>query len=192
MAPQMVNPIPRWRWPRSVRSRAGACRSFSSVTPRTRRGCATSPTGSSSGRSRPKRLLERARAVLTPEEGRRRKNSSLDPNGSRPRTRGRTRRKNAAPTERTEMGRGPPASRAGAPNPSGAPAPAGRPKSGGYPVRPAATLKPLVAAAPGGAAGRAGAWARRRGRAAGRAGRRNRRAPRRELDAALAGAAKPP
>src|SRR6185437_11576261 len=82
----------------------------------------------------PDLLLERARAILAPEEGRRRKNSSPD-------------------LERTEMGLGPtgqPPSMAA--NPTGAPAPMARPKSGGHPARSAGgTLKPLVAAALGGA-----------------------------------------
>jgi hypothetical protein len=105
----------------------------------------------------PELLLERARAILTPvEEGRRRKNSSLDiertemglgPVAER-------KRKNTGPDlERTEMGLGPTGQPApAAANPTGAPAPAGRPKSGSHPARPAGgTLKPLVAAALGGA-----------------------------------------
>jgi hypothetical protein len=83
----------------------------------------------------PDLLLERARAILAPvEEGRRRKNSSLD-------------------LERTEMGLGPTGELPPpAPNPTGAPAPAPRPKSGGHPARAAgSTLKPLVAVALGGA-----------------------------------------
>jgi hypothetical protein len=103
----------------------------------------------------PDLLLERARAILAPaEEGRRRKNSSLDvertemglgPVAER-------RRKNSSPDlERTEMGLGPTGELPAA-NPSGAPAPAARPKSGGHPARPVGgTLKPLVAAALGGA-----------------------------------------
>src|SRR5215831_18582615 len=104
----------------------------------------------------PELLLERARAILAPEEQRRRKNSSLDlertemglgPMDER-------RRKNSSPDlERTEMGLGPTAHQAPpAANPTGAPAPVARPKSGGHPARPAGgTLKPLVAAALGGA-----------------------------------------
>jgi hypothetical protein len=105
----------------------------------------------------PDLLLERAKAILAPvEEGRRRRNSSLDlertemglgPVAER-------KRKNTGPDlERTEMGLGP-AGQAPpvAANPTGAPAPAARPKSGGHPARPAGgTLKPLVAAALGGA-----------------------------------------
>jgi hypothetical protein len=103
----------------------------------------------------PELLLERARAILEPEERRRRQNSSLDlektemglgPAGER-------RRKNTSPDlEQTEMGLGPTGQPPPlAPNPTGAPATAARPKSGVHPARPAgATLKPLVAAALGG------------------------------------------
>jgi hypothetical protein len=105
----------------------------------------------------PELLLERARAILAPvEEQRRRKNSSVDLErtemGVGPvAERG---RKNTGPDlERTEMGLGPTgAPPPVAPNPSGGPASAARPKSGGHPARPAGgTLKPLVAAALGGA-----------------------------------------
>jgi hypothetical protein len=104
----------------------------------------------------PELLLERARAILEPEERRRRKNSSLDlertemglgPVMER-------KRKNTDPDlERTEMGLGPTGQPSPvAPNPTGAPTPAARPKSGSHPARPAGgTLKPLVAAALGGA-----------------------------------------
>jgi hypothetical protein len=106
----------------------------------------------------PELLLERARAILEPrvEQGRRRKDSSLDvertemglgPVAER-------RRKNSSPDlERTEMGLGPTGQQAApAANPTGVPAAAPRPKSGGQPARPpGGTLKPLVAAALGGA-----------------------------------------